>query len=394
MALKNHWTNKTDGVDDVLAEDINSIAESVIELERKEEERPKIEIDQNYSPISQNPQSGTAVSEAIQDKPNFSYLNNNFANAIKGVASGHNAVRIDDISPIPHNIKADLQAVNIINQEEFFATDKFKLPTEIGKTYILSCSIIEDAEVAGYTSGLAVYNADDEDDLIENFNFLTGESYEFTATEGLIYYWETLDDLLPSKFFSEVSMVLKEDDKEDVEGIKNLGNIKILGKNILDESWKKSNKWELTSSLRPKFVFELPANITATVSIELNAVGEKSNGNLRFYESTDGVTFKEIERLWEGTTIKSKTINTGYGYKYMLWASSETTRDLAINGIEILQIELGNESTELEPYQESENSVYPTTTIISDTQGVNITTEYNRDINKVITNLEKAILTI
>ena len=33
MSLKDIWTNKTDGVDDVLAEDINSIAEAVITLE-------------------------------------------------------------------------------------------------------------------------------------------------------------------------------------------------------------------------------------------------------------------------------------------------------------------------------------------------------------------------
>jgi hypothetical protein len=35
MALKNIWTDKTDGVDDVLAKDINDIAHGVIELEDK-----------------------------------------------------------------------------------------------------------------------------------------------------------------------------------------------------------------------------------------------------------------------------------------------------------------------------------------------------------------------
>lgn len=35
MALKNKWTNKVDGVDDVLAQDINDIAQSVIEIEDK-----------------------------------------------------------------------------------------------------------------------------------------------------------------------------------------------------------------------------------------------------------------------------------------------------------------------------------------------------------------------
>jgi hypothetical protein len=34
MALKNTWKNKIDGVDDVLAEDINSIAQAVIQNEK------------------------------------------------------------------------------------------------------------------------------------------------------------------------------------------------------------------------------------------------------------------------------------------------------------------------------------------------------------------------
>lgn len=33
MALKDKWVNKVDGVDDVLAKDINDIAQSVISLE-------------------------------------------------------------------------------------------------------------------------------------------------------------------------------------------------------------------------------------------------------------------------------------------------------------------------------------------------------------------------
>jgi hypothetical protein len=33
MALNNNWTDKIDGVDDVLAEDINGIAHAVIDIE-------------------------------------------------------------------------------------------------------------------------------------------------------------------------------------------------------------------------------------------------------------------------------------------------------------------------------------------------------------------------
>ena len=42
MALKDTWKDKVDGVDDVLAEDINSIAHSVIELEEGVNEKEKV----------------------------------------------------------------------------------------------------------------------------------------------------------------------------------------------------------------------------------------------------------------------------------------------------------------------------------------------------------------
>ena len=61
MALEN-WVDKQDGIDDILAEDINSIANAVIETQ---EEINKIVIDQTYSPISENAQSGIAVAEAV-----------------------------------------------------------------------------------------------------------------------------------------------------------------------------------------------------------------------------------------------------------------------------------------------------------------------------------------
>lgn len=59
------WTDKQNGVDDVLAEDINNIANSLIETQR---EIGKIIIDQTYNPESENAQSGKAVAEAVSDK--------------------------------------------------------------------------------------------------------------------------------------------------------------------------------------------------------------------------------------------------------------------------------------------------------------------------------------
>lgn len=59
------WKDKQDGIDDVLAEDINAIAKNLIETQK---ELSKNVVDHTYSPESENAQSGKAVAEAIDRK--------------------------------------------------------------------------------------------------------------------------------------------------------------------------------------------------------------------------------------------------------------------------------------------------------------------------------------
>ncbi len=71
------------------------------------------------------------------------------------------------------------------------------------------------------------------------------------------------------------------------------------------------------------------------------------------------------------------------------------------------QVELGGIATEYEPYKEPVSytpnadgtvdgvkSLYPTTTLLTDTEGVNVTAEYNRDLNKAMEEIYQAIATI
>ena len=57
-----NWKDKQDGVDDVLAEDINNIAHAVIDLQKNDKDNT---IDQTFNPESENAQSGKAVNEAV-----------------------------------------------------------------------------------------------------------------------------------------------------------------------------------------------------------------------------------------------------------------------------------------------------------------------------------------
>lgn len=60
-----NWTDKQNGVDEILAEDINDIANNLIKTQK---EMSKIVIDQTFNPESENAQSGKAVDEAINEK--------------------------------------------------------------------------------------------------------------------------------------------------------------------------------------------------------------------------------------------------------------------------------------------------------------------------------------
>jgi hypothetical protein len=68
-----NWVDRQDGVDDILAEDINKIAHSVVDLEKNSVK---------------------------------------YANAIKAVASG-TAIRLQDVSPIEHELKVRVESENL-----------------------------------------------------------------------------------------------------------------------------------------------------------------------------------------------------------------------------------------------------------------------------------------
>lgn len=66
------------------------------------------DIDQTYSPTSENAQSGKAVAKAISNIDiDISHINNTFANALKSTKTDK-AVAISDMSPIEHDLKVKL----------------------------------------------------------------------------------------------------------------------------------------------------------------------------------------------------------------------------------------------------------------------------------------------
>lgn len=70
--------------------------------------------DRAYSPTSENAQSGKAVAEAL--KAERTYANNSFSGALRGSASGE-AVRLSDITPNEHTLGVKVSGKNLFDKD-------------------------------------------------------------------------------------------------------------------------------------------------------------------------------------------------------------------------------------------------------------------------------------
>lgn len=317
----------------------------------------------------------------------------NCCNAIIGTATGNNAVRINDVSPIPHNISISLKASNLINQEEFFKTNEYEIKGEIGKTYIFTCTYkdgvnLNEINLNGGVSGIFDYYTDENGELtVINGDFVTSpEPWKVTITEGHEYFWKT-HVANASDIFESVSMVLA--DTSDVQ-------IKSFGKNIFNynyEDWQKegNNNYII-------YLTNLPLT-TITISGKFKEGATKVSGFASVFKSKDNWENRENcvdnkQGIWVGGRIYDLTFEVESGYEYQLRTNKSSYDNYLEQYLEGIQIELGSTKTEYEPFKESVDgvvAVYPTTTLVANTNGVEITAEYNKDINKVIAKLEQAI---
>lgn len=126
MAFKDIWRPRVDGVDDADSSAVNEIAEAVIDNENANKKnatailgkQDKLSKEQLEN-IDKVPDKQEALTEEqlqnIQDVPNKAdadYVNNTFANALKGSAIGQ-SVNLTDVSPIEHTLDVKVQSKNI-----------------------------------------------------------------------------------------------------------------------------------------------------------------------------------------------------------------------------------------------------------------------------------------
>lgn len=311
------------------------------------------------------------------------YANNTFANAIKGVVSGVNAVRIDDISSVPHNIEVNAKRINLLSSP--FG----EIKVEEGKNYTISVGLKEGIELPeSYTYSLAWYTSDGQwwnAELLSSGNELESNTYTFTVgAEGYHNYHINCVGLTEDMFeYAQLEEgIVATAPTPYVDTI----SFKTYGKNLIDYDVNTTN-WEVAGNGRV-FYFNVPC--VSTFSIKRI----ENKGTIILERSTDNFVTDDENVAQASVGKEFMPCVIAPGYKYRVYTTKAT-----VDGkfIECMQLEAGTKATEYEPYKEPTEyaisadgtvegvtAIYPTTTIVA--PGARIEVKYNVDTKKYIDN--------
>ena len=362
---------------------------------------------------------------------NGAYANQNVSNAVKGNKSGEN-VSITDISPLPHNIITRLNSKNLLpyphnntvkNEYGITFTDNGDgtitsngTATELsyydivstlsaGEYVVSGCPEGGDA-ISGYFIRVVVgtqqptYN-DTGDGCVISLN------KEESVTVRICIRPNTSVTNLVFKPQIEIGTIATE-----YTPYVDLSSVKLFksGKNLIPYPYSKTVR---------------ESGITFTDngdgSITINGTNN-GNGNSAFYFVQDGSVVLPkgniaISGLPEGCTIMGITTNgkyvtfgngigtlsndTEFKSLYLQIASGNTTefknvvvKPMFEKGTKATQYEPCIAPTEYTPNADGTanvSSLYPTTRLYTDTSGVTIEAEYNKDLMKVIAELQQAV---
>lgn len=438
------------------------------------------DIDQTYSPTSENAQSGKAVAEAAVAEEQRS--NNAFANALKGSVSG-SAVRMDDTSPVERTIGVKAKSKNTLNptlwstaETSFGVTvqylpdeDCFLLNGTATKTDGASIGIKKIPNIpldkgkytasATYVSGTvspenqAVFyiGAKDDPTASTSVNWMatklnvSNTSSTADSRNYLMKYWfywygditftdykvklqfeknplatshtPYVPDLTATKVIKcKKNLFDKSLVWEDIKNGYDLSNATFVG--YSDNGWilqgkdgkqtgnsDFSNGWFSPGRIRQSRAVIIPKNTVVTISADITVLEFREVANpLNRYAF--GIYINENQTV--KVSIQNENVTKRYSVTYTLKKPSPAVPAFTLNSnkvkIENIQIELGAEATDYDSFSKIEytpaadgtvsgvKSLYPTTSLIPDTEGLTLEADYNRDINKAFAELQQAII--
>lgn len=390
--------------------------------------------DRAYSPTSENAQSGKAVAEAL--KAERTYANNSFSGALHGSASGE-AVRLTDVSPLEHTLTVKLKSKNLLPFPYFHSS-----MLQAGITYTVNSDGTITANGTATGRSEFVLSANKSDWASGNYVLSgcpSGGSTDTYSLQTINGFSDTGSGLQKNDTaeFARISIIIKKGTtvsnlvfKPQLElgttptaytpYISDLTSVNVTryGKNLTtpqqvykgaleysEEIFENKNCVRFTSAITIKnspnaFKPKTQYTVSFDVKTVLRSGQTTSGADAVFCFFYDDDTLSTIYNTytqpdWEHKVFTSTVDKTVVA----VGLTSREYRSYSYVDINSFQLEESSTVTLCEPYQAQKyipsadgtvsgvKSLYPITTLMTDTAGVAVNAEYNKDINKVISEL-------
>lgn len=376
----------------------------------------QIDPDGYVTEIVQTP--GQSTSDMMSQKA----VSDNFANALKGSASGA-AVVLDDVSPIEHGMNVRAKSKNLIDPAKFAsasgdssasfetkregdvfisnitsATNYFnhnkKNPFKAG-TYTLSVIPVS----SNMYFAINIYKANAPAELLFDEPYVYEKQSNavyitFTAEEDFLvclggYKTEQNNGNVGDGIFYYKMQLVEGEIETAYTHYVDLSNVlvtrsgkNLASKNVIELTGGVQNEVIFKGNVTGDFIFSYKKDITATTHPSATLFQFTVDGN------NVNVNNNNTTIAFSGTLTKAECVN---------WS-------LSTGNVSDIQLEFGKEVTSFEEYKGIESampnadgsvngitSVYPTTVLYTDTAGVNIEVGYNKDATKVVNELATRI---
>lgn len=370
-----------------------------------------------------------ATPSEATDGANKGYADNNFANALKGRASGA-SIRLGDVSPIEHTLGVKVSGKNLFDKSIAFADYNIigggynGLNYYVGKGTIVTISLTETPTTGkGYmyvrpttiSGGGAQYWL-----AHSTVEALCNKKQTITSQDGYISICITVDAYNAFKEQIQIELGSTATPYEPFISDLTAVNVTRCGGNLLDPSlYHNTSKFQgityttngdtitLTGTAKASsYVNVFISNPDAVITLP----SILQNKKIKLYAYGNSSTVELVIRKTTSTTVSAntnKSIDTtgATGFSVRCRFTSGTTYNDSITFM-ICTEDVENNPA-YEPYKtpteyapaadgtvSGVKSLYPTTTLITDTEGVIIEAEYNRDINKAFAEMQQAILSL
>ncbi|MEE1046437.1 MAG: hypothetical protein U0M60_03325 [Clostridia bacterium] len=354
-----------------------------------------------------------------------SSIKNEVANALKGSASGE-AVALKDVSPIEHNLGVRVESKNKINAPDktvsgttAWYAEKLGSYTLPNGTYTISCDIEKSASAVPCLKLQRLKDGSDfkEHTVISNGKMTTSFTVDDSFGGGIIIFlYSNLSGnaVETSCTYSNIQVEPGTTATPYTPYIEDTTAARIgaQGKNLFDVSkiitsstvinngdgtiLVKDNGGQATNRTFKELCPELKAGDTFTLSFRTtNAVMDSKVGGYIYIAGS----YNEILSSGSTYTATQEILDGGVFLYKAHYSYQEQVEEGIVSEI---QVEIGTTATEYEPYKEpieysqgeDIKSIYPTTTIRTDTVGTVLTVEYNIDLNKAFAELYQAIISL